>query len=35
VVEPLDDPHHILTKPLDYRELLTRLVAALGVSSRS
>ena len=35
VVEPLDEPLYILTKPLDYRELLTRLVAALGVSSRS
>lgn len=29
-VEPLDQPVHVLTKPLDYAELLTRLAAALG-----
>ena len=30
-VEPLDHPMHVLTKPLDYADLLTRLTAALGV----
>lgn len=32
-VDPLDHPVHVLTKPLDYRDLLTRLDAALGAKS--
>jgi two-component system response regulator MprA len=29
--EPLDQPLHVLTKPLDYADLLTRLASALSV----
>jgi CheY-like chemotaxis protein len=32
-VEPVDHPVHVMTKPLDYAELLTRLSAALAVST--
>jgi hypothetical protein len=32
---PLDEPLHVLTKPLDYPDLLARLVAALGAPSRA
>ena len=32
--EPIAEPLHILTKPLDYPDLLRRLAAALGVASR-
>lgn len=32
-LEPPDHPVHVLTKPLDYGDLLTRLAAALGVKS--
>jgi CheY-like chemotaxis protein len=28
--DPLDQPLHVLTKPLDYADLLTRLAGALG-----
>lgn len=31
--EPLAEPLHILTKPLDYPDLLRRLAAALGVTA--
>ena len=31
-VGPLDQPVHVLTKPLDYADLLTRLAAALKVT---
>ncbi len=33
--EPFDAPLHILTKPLDYADLLAGLVAALGVLGRA
>jgi two-component system response regulator MprA len=32
---PHDEPLHVLTKPLDYPDLLARLVSALGVLSRA
>ncbi len=32
--EPIAEPLHVLTKPLDYPDLLRRLAAALGVASR-
>lgn len=32
--EPLDEPLHVMTKPLDYADLLTRLAAALGAPAR-
>ncbi len=34
-VPPLDEPVHVLTKPLDYPDLLRRLVATLGVQSKA
>ncbi len=33
-VHPVDEPVHVLTKPLDYPALLTRLAAALRVESK-
>ncbi len=30
-VDPLDEPVHVMTKPLDYADLLSRLAGALGV----
>lgn len=32
--DPLAEPLHVLTKPLDYADLLRRLAVALGVTSR-
>ena len=34
-VPPLEEPLHVLTKPLDYPDLLRRLVATLGVQSKA
>jgi two-component system response regulator MprA len=34
-VDPADEPVHVLTKPLDYANLLTRLAAALGTEART